>query len=426
MSIIKRGINLLRERGFWYTAKAALGMLRDALNAVFVHPFMQKSYVRALNEMKLQDRIFLWTQDFGWTAPLFQRPQHIDRCLAEKGNTVFYFTSRYYDPDVKNMKEIMPNLFLVDRNNQVFVNELKKFLDNLEGHQKYLQVYSTNMEASLEEIKEYERKGYHIFYEYIDDLAPEISGTKEIPKNIQDKFTYATQDDHIPMAVTADLLRKQIIEMRGEKNLAFSTNGVDVEHFRKISENFTYNEKFTAVLERKHKIVGYYGAMAKWFDYDLLKYAAEQLPDVEFVLIGKLYDESFTQSGVGKVSNIHFIGPVPYQQIPQYASNFDICTIPFQVNSITNATSPLKLFEYMALKKPVLTTAMLESSKYQSVNIAADAEDFVRKVSMLLEYTPERNPEYYELLKKEAEDNMWSKKADSILQMLQDYEAQDR
>ena len=168
--------------------------------------------------------------------------------------------------------------------------------------------------------------------------------------------------------------------------------------------------------------MGYYGALAKWFDYDLLKYAASQLPDVEFVLIGKLYDDSFALSGLEQVSNVHFIGPVPYQQIPQYATHFSICTIPFQVNNITNATSPLKLFEYMALGKPILTTAMLESSKSRSVNIAADPADFVNKIRLLLEYTPERNPEYYALLKQEAEENGWGKKADSILAMLSVYE----
>ena len=417
MSIITRAMNLLREHGFLYTLRVAWGIFHRAINSVFVYPFKKKSYARFLREIQLQDRVFLWTQDFGWSVPLYQRPQHIGRCLSEKNCTVFYYTSQYYDPDVTSIKEYQPNLYLVDRNNQPFINELHDFLDNI-AKPKYLHVYSTNMEISLNELKEYQNKGYHIFYEYIDDLAPEISGTKEIPKNIQDKFDYVACNDSIPMAVTADLLKMQIIKMRGNRNLAFSTNGVDIEHFQKIEDGFTFSQKFSCVLEKKHKIVGYYGAVAKWFDYELLKYAAKHLPDVEFVLIGKLYDESYSLSGIGNISNIHFIGPVPYQEIPQYASKFDICTIPFQVNSITNATSPLKLFEYMALGKPILTTSMLESSKYHSVNIATNYEDFVEKVLMLLEYTPVLNPEYYALLSKEAGENMWSKKADSILDML--------
>lgn len=421
MTIIKRASNIIKEQGLLHMLEIARIMLSDRIRGRIVYPFCRDVYARRLRQICIRDRVVLWNQYFGWSVTLFQRPQHIAKNLASRNCTVFYYTDRIYDPDVTSMKEILPNLFLVNQKNYFFICELLRYLDTI-PQQKYIQVYSTNMDMTLEELKKYEEKGYQILYEYIDDLAPEISGTKELPKNIQEKFDYVTRDDHIPMVVTADLLRDQILSLRGEKNLAFATNGVDIDHFRDIQKIAPFQEKYQAVLAKKHPIVGYYGALAKWFDYDLLKYAASQLPDVEFVLIGKLYDDSFVLSGLEQVSNVHFIGPVPYQQIPQYATHFSICTIPFQVNNITNATSPLKLFEYMALGKPILTTAMLESSKYRSVNIAADPADFVNKIRLLLEYTPERNPEYYALLKQEAEENGWGKKADSILAMLSVYE----
>ena len=137
----------------------------------------------------------------------------------------------------------------------------------------------------------------------------------------------------------------------------------------------------------------------------------------------KKYDESYDASGIEAVPNIHFIGPVAYQELPQYAAKFDVCTIPFVVNSITNATSPLKLFEYMALRKPVLTTAMKESSKYAAVNIATGAEEFAQKLQQLLAYTPENQPAYFELLDKIVDENAWEAKADLILDMLAQYEA---
>ena len=95
------------------------------------------------------------------------------------------------------------------------------------------------------------------------------------------------------------------------------------------------------------------------------------------------------------------------------------------MNSITNATSPLKLFEYMALGKPILTTAMQESSKYRSVNTSCDYEDYVAKVRQLLGYTHENQPEYYALLEQEAEENRWERKTEIILEMLKNYEDQN-
>lgn len=424
MAILKKVINLVKEQGVYCLIHSAWIMFLDWSKVRVVYPLMRNTYAQRLQEIHISDRVLLWTQNFGWSVPLFQRPQHIEKNLAQRDCTVFYYTDRIYDADVSDIKEILPNLFLVNRNNSSFIKELRCYLDAIEKP-KYLHVYSTNLKISLNELKEYESKGYRVFYEYIDDLAPEISGTKEIPKHIQEKFDYVTSDDHIPMAVTADLLREQVISLRGEKNLAFSTNGVDVDHFKVIKDGFVFNDKFSKVLERKNKIVGYYGAVAKWFDYNLLKYAAKKLPDVDFVLIGKLYDDSYMESGIEAVPNVHFIGPVPYADIPQYAAKFDICTIPFLVNSITNATSPLKLFEYMALGKPILTTAMQESSKYRSVNTSCDYEDYVAKVRQLLGYTHENQPEYYALLEQEAEENRWERKTEIILEMLKNYEDQN-
>lgn len=424
MFLLKRAYYVFKERGFIYVVKLAWPILLNFIKNITVYPLMEKKYTRILEGITIQDRLFLWTVKFGWNVPLFQRPQHIARCFAKNGNTVFYYSDPTYDTEVNDIKEIFPNLYLVNSNNKTLIRALEKYLKGI-SKKKYFHLYSTNWEVTLEALKNYEKMGYHILYEYIDDLAPEISGTKEIPKSIQDKFDYVISDDHIPMTVTADLLREQVIESRGEKNLAFSTNGVDVDHFRVIDESFIYNEKFQKVLKRNKKIVGYYGAVAKWFDYDLLKYAAEKLPDVDFVLIGKLYDESYNESGIEAVPNIHFIGPVPYDDIPQYAAKFDICTIPFLVNSITNATSPLKLFEYMALEKPILTTAMLESSKYASVNTSSDFDDYVQKVKLLLNYTPENNPAYYEVLRKEADENRWERKTEIILEMLEKYETEN-
>ena len=422
--MLKKIILTVREKGLGYLTVTGWHMSRSFFRSAFLYPLRRKEYTRRLRDIQLGDRIFLWTQDFGWNVPLFQRPQHIARCLAEKNCTVFYYTNPMKDPKVDDIVQICPNLYLINKQNRVLTRVLENRLSET-TKPRYLHLYSTNYRITLDEVKAYQRRGYQIFYEYIDDLAPEISGTGEIPGNIRDIFQYVTGDDRIPMAVTADLLRDQVIALRGPGNLAFSTNGVDVAHFRKIPEGTVFTEAFQAVLEKKQPIVGYYGAVAKWFDYELLKYAARKLPNVSFVLLGKIYDESYFRSDLRQIPNIHFVGSVPYGDLPAYAARFAVCTIPFCVNSITNATSPLKLFEYMAIGKPILTTAMHESSKYRSVHISCDPEDFVSKIKMLLKYNPRANPEYYATLKQEAEKNTWEKKAEIILEMLRKQEVME-
>ena len=98
----------------------------------------------------------------------------------------------------------------------------------------------------------------------------------------------------------------------------------------------------------------------------------------------------------------------------------DILTIPFVINSITQATSPLKLFEYMALHKPIVTTAMNECKKYRSVLIAEDHEDFLHQLETATALKEDKR--YLALLDQEAKENDWSAKAGAIIDLLKENE----
>ena len=76
--------------------------------------------------------------------------------------------------------------------------------------------------------------------------------------------------------------------------------------------------------------------------------------------------------------------------------------IPFLINDITQATSPLKLFEYMALGKPIVTTSMNECKKYKSVILADNKEHFVENIDKAIDIVKNENKEYYKILEQEA------------------------
>ena len=103
-----------------------------------------------------------------------------------------------------------------------------------------------------------------------------------------------------------------------------------------------------------------------------------------------------------------------------YASRIDVLTIPFLINDITKATSPVKLFEYMALNKPIVTTDMDECRKYESVLIGHDHDEFLAQLDRALELRSD--PQYLELLDREALANTWKEKAKCILDELAKYE----
>ena len=130
------------------------------------------------------------------------------------------------------------------------------------------------------------------------------------------------------------------------------------------------------------------------------------------VLFGIKYDESFDEN-LKDEKNIYFLGPRDYKILKNYAKKCDILTIPFKINSITRATSPVKVFEYMALNKPIVTTDMNECRKYKSILIGETHEDFIEKLDKALAL--KEDTDYIELLDREAKENDWSMKAKAII-----------
>ena len=73
---------------------------------------------------------------------------------------------------------------------------------------------------------------------------------------------------------------------------------------------------------------------------------------------------------------MRWIGPRPYSSLPGYLRVFDVATIPFRLEPITMATSPLKLYEYFAGGRPVITSALPECIAHPEVHAAGSADEF--------------------------------------------------
>jgi len=360
------------------------------------------------------DRIFVWRSSFGWNVPLFQRPQHISKSLSKKKCLVFYEVTSMTDKTAAIEKKY-DNLYLVNFENEYISDLLFSTLDTV-SKPKYLQFYSTNWTLSAENVSEFVNKGYKILYEYIDEVSPALAGTKELPKYISDKYDYAMSNpDDVYIVATADVLRYDVLLKRGERNFVFSTNGVDYDFFKEFDKPFEFENEFKDIINRGKPIIGYYGAMARWLDYDLLK-MIDQTDRFTFVLFGIRYDDSLDSSGVLDLKNVCFLGARDYEKLKYYAKEIDVLTIPFVINDITKATSPLKLFEYMALGKPIVTTAMNECMKYKTPLIAHTKDEFISLLDTALK--KRNDSEYLSELDREARENSWDNKTDEILKLI--------
>jgi uncharacterized SAM-binding protein YcdF (DUF218 family)/glycosyltransferase involved in cell wall biosynthesis len=155
--------------------------------------------------------------------------------------------------------------------------------------------------------------------------------------------------------------------------------GVDFKKFEMARENDEVPTDLTAI---HGPVVGYVGAISGVFDQPLLVYAANALPEVNFVLIGP----EFTDVSMLKAcANIKLMGKRPHDFVPQYIKGFDVALIPYVNSAFTDAVYSCKLNEYLAMGVLVVATDMRELWFYVErhgdvLEIAKTKDEFVEKI----------------------------------------------
>ena len=147
------------------------------------------------------------------------------------------------------------------------------------------------------------------------------------------------------------------------------TGAVDTETFRPDEDSGSQIRQRYGL--GGSQVIGYAGTFQEWHGLDELLSAAEGLlrrfPDLKFLMVGPYYKETRAKAeAAGLVNAFVFTGPVPYGDIPSYLNACDVLVAPYNPEKISSSEqvrrhglgSPLKVFEYMAVGKPVVTTAV--------------------------------------------------------------------
>ncbi len=286
-------------------------------------------------------------------AVLFQRPHHLARAFARRGH-VAIFASIALDDEVFGFEEIEPNLFLF--------RGPQSELHGIPGPVLWTLPYNHHEARSFP-------RSATVVYDWIDDLAIFADFDAQLVRLYHER---ARREADIVTSVARTLHARVLA---GRPDAVYLPNGVDEEHFTPAAPD--PHDPVLARLRGEGKpIAGYYGALARWFDYELLEETARRRPDWNFVLIGPDYDGSLPRASLLGCSNVAWLGPRPYAILPAYLRAFDVATIPFRLDPITMATSPLKLYEYFAGGRPVVTTAMPECVAHPEVHVVHSAGEF--------------------------------------------------
>jgi glycosyltransferase involved in cell wall biosynthesis len=213
-----------------------------------------------------------------------------------------------------------------------------------------------------------------VLYYCVDDFI--VWPGMNLPNLVMEFENRLLEEADIVMAVSDELCSTK----KSVKNFTrLLTHGVDVDHFFTAT---VQQQRPQSLADIQGPIIGFYGLIDSHLDVEIISKLLDWRVDWTVVLIGtKRIDLGMLESR----PNFRWLPAVPYADLPRYASAFDVAIIPYVVNQHTNTANPLKLREYLATGKPIVTTAMTEVFRFQEhLRIATNPEYFANEVDKAL------------------------------------------
>lgn len=150
-------------------------------------------------------------------------------------------------------------------------------------------------------------------------------------------------------------------------------SGIDFPHFARAAAPGTVPEDLARLPK---PVLGYFGAVDERVDWQLVRTLCRERAHWSIVFLGPLV--MMDRPPIDE-PNFHWLGPKPYDRLPDYLRGFDVCLIPWLVNDLTRFMSPTKTPEYLAAGRPVVSTPIPDvvADYGAEVMVANDAGQYV-------------------------------------------------
>jgi glycosyltransferase involved in cell wall biosynthesis len=159
------------------------------------------------------------------------------------------------------------------------------------------------------------------------------------------------------------------------------------------------------------KVVGYLGSVDDRLDFDLLEAQFRRFSDALFLFVGRVQEEQIRQRLLA-FPNVSLAGPQPAAGLQGWVQQMDVCLIPFVKNKFTAGIYPLKVNEYLAAGKPVVSTRFAPLQEFEGIVFLAEPSQFGDAMQAALDGG--EKAEYQEF----ARNNDWMQRAESLEKIL--------
>lgn len=356
----------------------------NLLKDYYINLFHKKKIIKDLN---IKDDIIIITSIIPFDK-MKQRPQHIATALSNiyKNKTIIY-----YEIDLWNY-----NFSYKKINNLIITNSLLKIKNNIKN--KNINVIAT-WSIKIPQIFKYLWLKYNkIIFDYYDNL--------DWYSNIMYKYLIKTLNKYNKIICSAKLLEEQLIDHWHNKDkVIYLPNGVNSSDWNINDKNKIWKIKNKYFNDNK-KIIWFYWWIEHWLDYNLIKFIIKENPDKKFVFIWPDKQELLKKNEILNFKNVMYLWYINFKELKYYSYFFDVGIIPFKINKITDAVSPVKFFEYLIQWKPVVSTWFKEILYHkQYCFIANNYNDFNKKIQLALEKSNDNN--YINSIKEYCKNYEW-------------------
>ena len=337
----------------------------------------------------------------------FQRPQQLMSRFAEAGHRVFYVSLQFRRSGPPwQLVEKRPNVYeisLLGPHVNVYRQPLRAagrdlLFASLDAARRDLSISLSAICVQLPfwwplARRLHEERGWPIFYDCMDHHAGFSTNRGKMLEQERELLRGAG-------LVVASSRSLEEAARRENGNVLLLRNACDYEHFAGAFRPGPHGDR---------PVVGYYGAIADWFDADLVAALASRRPDWDFVLVGSTF--SADVSRLSKLPNVSLPGEKPYAEIPGWLARFDVAIIPFKRTPLTEATNPVKAYEIFAAGKPLVAVPLPEvAAMAPHARLASTAEEFEREIESAL-----ADPAAGAAARRDfAHDNTWESRFDAL------------